>query len=74
MATTKKIDVKLLPPFYPPEGPEVALVPEYELPDSMHQGPHIHRAGQSAWTRFYELKRPDELPPLVGDNRSHVLP
>ena len=67
MATANKIDVKLLPPFYPPDGPEAALVPEYELPDSMHQGPHIHEAGQSAWREFFRRTRPDELPPLVGD-------
>ena len=66
MATTKT-DMELLPPFYPPGGPEMVPDPDYELPDSMHQGPHIHKAGQSAWRVFYERTRPDELPPLVGD-------
>lgn len=65
MATTKT-DLKLLPPFYPPEGPEVAPDHEDELPDGMHQGPHISRATQSSWDTFYEVERPDQLQPLLG--------
>ena len=62
-----KTKLELLPPFYPPEGPEVAPDHDEELLDSMQQGPHIHDAGQTDWTGFYEAERPEELPPLVGD-------
>ena len=61
-----KTDMSLLPPFYPPEGPEMAPELEYELPDGMLQGPHIHRTTQSDWENFYEDERPDVLPPMLA--------
>ena len=63
---TAKTDMRLFPPFYPPEGPERAPELEYELPDPMLQGPHIHITTQSAWENFFEIHRPDVLPPMFA--------
>ena len=61
-----KTDMRLFPPFYPPEGPERAPDLDYELPDGMLQGPHIHRTTQSDWENFYEIERPNVLPPMLA--------
>ena len=39
---------------------------EYELPDPMQQGPHIHITTQSAWENFFEIHRPEVLPPMFA--------